>query len=226
MVFRFHTVTVDLEHTVSAVKPRHIIQIEWAGTAFVFCRIADTGSQGAINQRQLVYLAAALLLFAGLINSDHGSNHRIDGILIAFVQLPVLGDQTGFTLSKRITRSFQTKELLQSDAQHITNHGQKTDIRTAAAFFPVVDGIRLGTNFLSKSFLLHALILPVEANPVTDNGKRRLFDPLSGFHINDVSFICGLSFNLSAGHDRPSFHGRHMYDSLMIVHNLCIVNNI
>ena len=45
-------------------------------------------------------------------------------------------------------------------------------------------------------------------------------------HINDVSFIGGISFNLSAGHERPSFHGRHMYDSFMIVHNLCIVNNI
>ena len=85
---------------------------------------------------------------------------------------------------------------------------------------------RLSTNLLSESLLLHALVLPVEANPVADNRKRGLFNPLSGFHINDVTFIHTISFNLSARHERPSFHSRRMYDRIMIVHNLCIVNNI
>ena len=127
VILRFHTVAIDLECAVSAVKPWHIVQIERIGAAFVLCRITDTGSQGTINQRQFVHLAAAFLPFAGLINGDHGPDHRVNGVLIAFVQLPVLGDQIGFTLRKSIPWSFQAKELLQRDTQHIANHGKKAD---------------------------------------------------------------------------------------------------
>ena len=183
MIFRLHAVPVDAENTVRAPVDLSVVQKERSGAFLKFGRISDAGRKLSLIEGKLTDPGALL----SLLDCQKAVCQRVYRITVSCGQLAVSVDMQLFPMSQDKVRILHVKQLVQGDMQKFAQSRNQVDIRPGSSVLPVGDGIPGDAEPCGQFLLLHSGQLAVVADPLTDDGKRRFYCGLSGFHVNDTA---------------------------------------